>query len=209
MELTTSSDWEVRGDRSSNACVIPAPSQHLKHVLVLQFRILGSFSVLICIALIWACTHILTASGAHKHSSLSIQINCRTDRTSLIATASWSVIPPIDPKMDSPLFLSRFHDFDRNNIWKNSGFLGSTGIGVAEELSRYLLISWSLSLVHLSFLHDVQSPVLLFYFLCHINFTLLISMLNACQVAKVVHASNYILLYYYTLVLFSKTQLVY
>uniref|UniRef100_A0A0A9DPI9 Uncharacterized protein n=1 Tax=Arundo donax TaxID=35708 RepID=A0A0A9DPI9_ARUDO len=67
-----------------------ALSQYLKHVQVRHFPILERFSVLISIALIWVYAHILTASGAYKHSSLLTQVNCRTDRANLITTAPWS-----------------------------------------------------------------------------------------------------------------------
>ena len=68
-----------------------ALSQYLKHVQVRHFPILERFSVLISIALLWVYAHILTVSGAYKHSSPLTQVNCRTDRANLITTAQWYV----------------------------------------------------------------------------------------------------------------------
>jgi xanthine/uracil permease len=70
-----------------------ALSQYLKHVQVRHFPILERFSVLISIALVWVYAHILTVSGAYKHSSPLTQVNCRTDRANLITTAPWISIP--------------------------------------------------------------------------------------------------------------------
>ncbi|XP_062192988.1 nucleobase-ascorbate transporter 2-like [Phragmites australis] len=70
-----------------------ALSQYLKHVQVRHFPILERFSVLISIALVWVYAHILTASGAYRHSSLLTKINCRTDRANLITTARWFRVP--------------------------------------------------------------------------------------------------------------------
>ncbi|PWZ27844.1 Nucleobase-ascorbate transporter 2 [Zea mays] len=66
-----------------------ALSQYLKHVQVHPFPILERFSVLITIAVVWLYAHILTVSGAYKHSSQVTQLNCRTDRASLITTMPW------------------------------------------------------------------------------------------------------------------------
>ncbi|CAL5002551.1 unnamed protein product [Urochloa decumbens] len=68
-------------------------SQYLKHVQMRHFPILERFSVLISIALVWVYAHIITVSGAYKHSSLLTQVNCRTDRANLITTAPWISIP--------------------------------------------------------------------------------------------------------------------
>ncbi|RLN03951.1 hypothetical protein C2845_PM13G11270 [Panicum miliaceum] len=70
-----------------------ALSQYLKHVQVRHFPILERFSVLISIALVWVYAHILTVSGAYKHSSPPTQVNCRTDRANLITTAPWISVP--------------------------------------------------------------------------------------------------------------------
>ncbi|KAL6846388.1 hypothetical protein ACP4OV_023836 [Aristida adscensionis] len=70
-----------------------ALSQYLKHVHVRNAPVLERFSLLICIALVWVYAHILTASGAYKHTALLTQINCRTDRANLISSALWISIP--------------------------------------------------------------------------------------------------------------------
>ncbi|GJN34209.1 hypothetical protein PR202_gb22853 [Eleusine coracana subsp. coracana] len=68
-------------------------SQYLKHVHVRNAPVLERFSLLLCIALVWVYAHILTASGAYKHTALVTQINCRTDRANLISSALWISIP--------------------------------------------------------------------------------------------------------------------
>ncbi|KAJ1689826.1 hypothetical protein LUZ63_013981 [Rhynchospora breviuscula] len=70
-----------------------ALSQYLKHILVKHLPILERFSLLISIALVWTYAHILTASGAFKHSTEATQVNCRTDRANLISSAPWIKIP--------------------------------------------------------------------------------------------------------------------
>ncbi|KAJ4806564.1 Xanthine/uracil permease family protein [Rhynchospora pubera] len=70
-----------------------ALSQYLKHILVKHLPILERFSLLISIALVWTYAHILTASGAFKHSTEATQFNCRTDRANLISSAPWIKIP--------------------------------------------------------------------------------------------------------------------
>jgi nucleobase transporter 1/2 len=66
-----------------------ALSQYLKHVNIHHVPVLERFSLLMCIALVWVYAHILTASGAYKHTALVTQINCRTDRANLISSSQW------------------------------------------------------------------------------------------------------------------------
>jgi len=66
-----------------------ALSQYLKHVNIRHVPVLERFSLLMCIALVWVYAHILTASGAYKHTALVTQINCRTDRGNLISSSEW------------------------------------------------------------------------------------------------------------------------
>ncbi|XP_020079796.1 nucleobase-ascorbate transporter 2-like [Ananas comosus] len=70
-----------------------ALSQYLKHIHARHLPILERFSLIISITVIWAYAHILTASGAYKHSSVHTQINCRTDSAHLISSAPWIKIP--------------------------------------------------------------------------------------------------------------------
>ncbi|WVZ93285.1 hypothetical protein U9M48_039280 [Paspalum notatum var. saurae] len=86
-----------------------ALSQYLKHVQLRHFPILERFSVLISIALVWVYAHILTVSGAYKHSSQLTQLNCRTDRANLITTAPWFGIPY--PLQWGPPTFSADHSF--------------------------------------------------------------------------------------------------
>nr|CAB3456804.1 unnamed protein product [Digitaria exilis] len=70
-----------------------ALSQYLKHVHVRHVPVLERFSMLMCIALVWVYAHILTASGAYRHTALVTQINCRTDLANLISSSQWISIP--------------------------------------------------------------------------------------------------------------------
>ena len=66
--------------------------QYLKHVR--PFRdvpIFERFPVLICVAIIWIYSLILTASGAYRGKTGRTQNSCRTDRANLISTAPWYV----------------------------------------------------------------------------------------------------------------------
>ncbi|KAK3015760.1 hypothetical protein RJ639_005494 [Escallonia herrerae] len=67
--------------------------QYLKHVRLLKdMPIFERFPVLICVAIIWIYSILLTASGAYRGKPLKTQISCRTDKADLISTAPWSVI---------------------------------------------------------------------------------------------------------------------
>ncbi|KAF2303016.1 hypothetical protein GH714_012638 [Hevea brasiliensis] len=68
-------------------------SQYLKNFQTRQLPILERFAVLISVTVIWAYAHLLTASGAYKHSPELTQVNCRTDKAYLISSAPWIKIP--------------------------------------------------------------------------------------------------------------------
>ncbi|KAI9199043.1 hypothetical protein LWI28_026394 [Acer negundo] len=68
-------------------------SQYLKNFKTRQMPILERFALLICITVIWAYAHLLTASGAYKHRSDVTQLHCRTDKAKLISSAPWIKIP--------------------------------------------------------------------------------------------------------------------
>ncbi|KAI9199075.1 hypothetical protein LWI28_026907 [Acer negundo] len=74
-------------------------SQYLKNFQTRQMPILERFSLLICITVIWAYAHLLTASGAYKHCSDVTQLHCRTDKANLISSAPFYEI------QDHPLTL--------------------------------------------------------------------------------------------------------
>lgn len=65
--------------------------QYLKNFQTRQLPILERFALLICITVIWAYAHLLTASGAYKHRPELTQVNCRTDKAYLISSAPWLV----------------------------------------------------------------------------------------------------------------------
>ncbi|KAF2303008.1 hypothetical protein GH714_012599 [Hevea brasiliensis] len=66
---------------------------YLKNFQTRQLPILERFAVLISVTVIWAYAHLLTASGAYKHSPELTQVNCRTDKAYLISSAPWIKIP--------------------------------------------------------------------------------------------------------------------
>ncbi|KAK3039763.1 hypothetical protein RJ639_027420, partial [Escallonia herrerae] len=72
-------------------------SQYLKHVRLLKdIPIFERFPVLICVAIIWIYSIVLTASGAYRGKPLKTQISCRTDKADLISTApclNFSIMP--------------------------------------------------------------------------------------------------------------------
>ncbi|KAK9285479.1 hypothetical protein L1049_024673 [Liquidambar formosana] len=69
-------------------------SQYLKHTRPLRdVPIFERFPVLICVAIIWIYSLILTASGAYRGRPIQTQFSCRTDRANLISTAPWFKFP--------------------------------------------------------------------------------------------------------------------
>ncbi|XP_031480782.1 nucleobase-ascorbate transporter 1-like isoform X1 [Nymphaea colorata] len=69
-------------------------SQYLKHVRPFKdVPIFERFPLLICITIMWLYSHILTAGGAYRHTSVKTQIHCRTDRAHLISSAPWFKFP--------------------------------------------------------------------------------------------------------------------
>ncbi|KAL6010242.1 N-terminal acetyltransferase [Asimina triloba] len=69
-------------------------SQFLKHVRPVRgIPIFERFPVLICVTIIWAYSHVLTAGGAYRISRQTTQDNCRTDRAHLISSAPWFKFP--------------------------------------------------------------------------------------------------------------------
>eukprot|EP00249_Psilotum_nudum_P002635 c15755_g1_i2 orf=462-2057(-) len=68
-------------------------SQYLKNVKAGKVPIFERFSVLIATAVVWAYAHLLTVSGAYKHTSVLTASHCRTDRSGLVKAAPWIKIP--------------------------------------------------------------------------------------------------------------------
>ncbi|KAI4319871.1 hypothetical protein MLD38_033418 [Melastoma candidum] len=69
-------------------------SQYLKHVRLLrEIPVFERFPVIICVAIIWVYSVILTASGAYQDKPLQTQRSCRTDKADLISTAPWFMFP--------------------------------------------------------------------------------------------------------------------
>uniref|UniRef100_A0A7N0U2C8 Nucleobase-ascorbate transporter 2 n=1 Tax=Kalanchoe fedtschenkoi TaxID=63787 RepID=A0A7N0U2C8_KALFE len=68
-------------------------SQYLKNFQALRYPFLERFALMISITVIWAYSHLLTVSGAYRHSADLTQRNCRTDRANLISAAPWMKIP--------------------------------------------------------------------------------------------------------------------
>lgn len=68
-------------------------SQYLKHIYVRHVPILERFSLLVTVVIVWLYAHLLTVGGAYKNRPELTQINCRTDRSHLISSAPWIMIP--------------------------------------------------------------------------------------------------------------------
>ncbi|XWS36751.1 hypothetical protein CRYUN_Cryun20dG0112700 [Craigia yunnanensis] len=85
-------------------------SQYLKHVRPIRdVPIFERFPVLICVAIIWIYSLILTASGAYRDKPNSTQLSCRTDRGNLLSTAPWFKFPY--PLQWGPPTFSAGHSF--------------------------------------------------------------------------------------------------
>ncbi|CAK7347609.1 unnamed protein product [Dovyalis caffra] len=67
--------------------------QYLKHLHPRTHPLLERFSVLVCIGIIWAFAAILTVAGAYNNVGNQTKQSCRTDRSYLIASASWVKVP--------------------------------------------------------------------------------------------------------------------
>ncbi|KAH0463747.1 hypothetical protein IEQ34_006533 [Dendrobium chrysotoxum] len=68
-------------------------SQYAPHAISQRRIIFDRFSVIFTVVIIWLSAHILTVSGAYKHSSPTTQFSCRTDRAGLIGASPWIRIP--------------------------------------------------------------------------------------------------------------------
>uniref|UniRef100_A0A0C9RMM7 TSA: Wollemia nobilis Ref_Wollemi_Transcript_10547_2023 transcribed RNA sequence n=1 Tax=Wollemia nobilis TaxID=56998 RepID=A0A0C9RMM7_9CONI len=68
-------------------------SQYLKHLRIRELHVFERFGVLMCAALVWAYAHLLTASGAYKHSNYLGKIHCRTDQSHLLQKTPWIKFP--------------------------------------------------------------------------------------------------------------------
>ncbi|KAF2292322.1 hypothetical protein GH714_019087 [Hevea brasiliensis] len=85
-------------------------SQYLKHVRILrELPIFERFPVLICVAIVWIYSIILTASGAYRGKPSRTQLSCRTDKANLISTAPWFKFPY--PLQWGPPTFSAGHSF--------------------------------------------------------------------------------------------------
>ncbi|KAL4341670.1 hypothetical protein GQ457_08G015480 [Hibiscus cannabinus] len=99
----------VVGDRSVTIMSL-SELQYLKHVRPLRdIPIFERFPVLICVAIVWIYSLILTASGAYRHKPIATQLSCRTDRANLISTAPWFKFPY--PLQWGPPTFSAGHSF--------------------------------------------------------------------------------------------------
>ncbi|PKU86602.1 Nucleobase-ascorbate transporter 6 [Dendrobium catenatum] len=68
-------------------------SQYVPPAISQRRLIFDRFSVIFTVSIIWLSAHILTVSGAYKHSSPTTQFSCRTDRAGLIGASPWIRIP--------------------------------------------------------------------------------------------------------------------
>lgn len=68
-------------------------AQYLKHNYMRGLPIFERFALLVCVALLWAYAHLLTASGAYKHSPQLTKVHCRTDKSHLLSSTRWIKLP--------------------------------------------------------------------------------------------------------------------
>lgn len=68
-------------------------SQYLKHIYMKELPLFVRFALLICVALLWAYAHLLTASGAYKHRPELTKVHCRTDKSHLLSATPWIKLP--------------------------------------------------------------------------------------------------------------------
>ncbi|MQL91158.1 hypothetical protein Taro_023766 [Colocasia esculenta] len=68
-------------------------SQYVPYAIKGKRVIFDRFALMFAVVIVWVYAHILTASGAYKHTKPSTQYSCRTDRAFLISTAPWIRVP--------------------------------------------------------------------------------------------------------------------
>ncbi|GJY45400.1 nucleobase-ascorbate transporter 1 [Tanacetum coccineum] len=106
-------------------------SQYLKQTRLLKdVPIFERFPLLICIAIIWIYSIILTASGAYRNRPNMTQMSCRTDRAHLISTAPWFKFPY--PLQWGPPTFSAGHSF---------AMMASVLVSMTESTGAYLAAS--------------------------------------------------------------------
>ncbi|XP_010035524.2 nucleobase-ascorbate transporter 1 [Eucalyptus grandis] len=106
-------------------------SQYLKHVRLMRgLPIFERFPVLICVAVIWLYSLILTASGAYRDRPAITQQSCRTDRANLISTAPWFKFPY--PLQWGPPTFSAGHSF---------AMMSSVLVSMVESTGAYMAAS--------------------------------------------------------------------
>ncbi|KAL8141147.1 hypothetical protein V2J09_007168 [Rumex salicifolius] len=67
--------------------------QHVKRFVHGYESAVERYTLLLCIAVIWAFAAILTVSGAYNHVRAVTKLSCRTDHSNLISTAPWIKVP--------------------------------------------------------------------------------------------------------------------
>ncbi|KAJ1397427.1 Xanthine/uracil/vitamin C permease [Sesbania bispinosa] len=67
--------------------------QYLNHIHPIAQHVLERFSLLVCIAIVWAFAAILTVAGAYNTAKQRTQVSCCTDRSYLLSSAPWIKIP--------------------------------------------------------------------------------------------------------------------
>ncbi|KAF6143425.1 hypothetical protein GIB67_029594 [Kingdonia uniflora] len=100
--------------------------QYLRRIHENTHAIIERFTLLFCIAIVWAFAAILTVAGAYNSVREVTKVHCRTDRSYLISSASWVRIPyPL--QWGAPIFRAS-HVF---------GMMGAALVSSAESTATY------------------------------------------------------------------------
>ncbi|XP_057866977.1 nucleobase-ascorbate transporter 2 [Cryptomeria japonica] len=103
---------------------------YLRYMRVKDLLVFERFGVLLCVALFWAYAHLLTASGAYKHSSDLTKVHCRTDQSHLLSSTPWVKFPyPL--QWGAPTF----------NAGHTFGMMAPVLVSMIESTAAYLAAS--------------------------------------------------------------------
>lgn len=95
-----------------------------------RLHLFERFCVLLAVPVIWAYAHLLTVSGAYRHTSTLTQTHCRTDRSGLVESAPWLRIPY--PLQWGPPTFDSAHTF---------GMMSSVLVSMIESTGGYYAVS--------------------------------------------------------------------
>ncbi|KAF9626342.1 hypothetical protein IFM89_032191 [Coptis chinensis] len=68
-------------------------SQFIPNMIRSKSHVFERFAVIFSVVIVWIFAHLLTVGGAYKHSPLTTQISCRTDRAGIVGGSPWIRVP--------------------------------------------------------------------------------------------------------------------